>query len=229
MPIDSGKLRVKQGQMSDEYLDILNRVKTGAISAEEGARLLETLEMGSLKAPVAVDQPVGATIPAPVEGSAPEVEPVKDPAPVEDDFRPEIGWWKHAWMVPFWVGTVIVILSAVFMGWANNNSRMFWFYCSWLPLLLGIFVVFLGWWSQTARWVHVRVHDSNGHNVSVSVPLPLRLASWALRVFGPYIPKLREKHLDNLPMIFDALGQSEGPLSVEVDDENGDRVRVYIL
>lgn len=219
--------------MSDEYLDILNRVKSGAISVEEGARLLETLESGAQNAE-AIAQSIGEKNSMQVEAAAPDVAApeaaaVNVPLPVEEDFQPELGWWKHAWMIPFWAGTVVVVLSAIFMGWANNNGRMFWFYCSWLPLLLGIFVLFLGWWSQRARWVHVRVLDANGSRVSVSLPLPLRLASWALRVFGPYIPKLREQHLDGLPMIFDALGQSEGPLSVEVDDEDGAKVRVYIL
>jgi len=63
----------------------------------------------------------------------------------------------------------------------------------------------------------------------VSIPIPLRLGSLVLRIFGPYIPKIREQHLDQLPVVLDGLADSKEPMTVEVDDEDGSKVMVYIL
>jgi hypothetical protein len=190
------------------WLEILNKVKTGELSIEEAAQRLEDMEAG-------VEEPVYSG--EALRSSEAEV------------FQPDLGWWKNAWQIPLWVGIAIFVLSAFFMAWAFQTESLFWFYCSWLPLLLGLFVLFIGVWSQQARWAHVRVQEKDGTRVSISLPLPVRLASWFLRVFGPRISGLREKHLEELPAVLDALSSSDDPISVEVDDEDGDRVRVYIL
>ncbi len=149
--------------------------------------------------------------------------------PEEEDFQPDLGWWRKGWLIPFWAGTGILVLGAILMGWAYSSRHFFWFYCSWLPMLLGLFVLILGWWSQQARWVHVRVNDADGSRVAISLPVPLRLTGWGLRVFGRYIPNMEEKLLEEMPAIFNALAKEKGPMTVEVDEKDGSRVRVYIL
>lgn len=210
--------------MDAASLDILNKIRSGEMTVEEGARRLELLEAGPGE-PGA--QPQAETT-SPGEGSyAGENETIVGQP--EEPIQPDLGWWKNAWWIVFSAGSGIVVLAAMFMGWAYSSQHMFWFTCSWLPMLLGLLVFFLGWWSRTARWVHVRVHGNDGGHVTISMPLPLRLAAWALRFLSPFIPKLREQNLEGLPDIFNALADTEGPLSVEVDDEDGSQVRVYIL
>jgi hypothetical protein len=185
-----------------ELLEILKKVKSGDFSPAEAAERMERLEAGI------------EVLPAPA--------PMKEPA-----F--DIGWWKYAWLVPVGVGTVIFVSSAFLTSWAYVNERMFWFYCSWLPLLFGLTFLLLGLWSIRARWAHIRVQEAGGKRISISTPLPLGLPSWILRTFSHRIPGLQEKNLAELPPILDALRRTNEPITVEVDDKNGDRVRVYIL
>ncbi len=210
--------------MREDWLDILRRVKAGELSVEAASRYLEDLDLRN--------QQVGEPAELPERSSA-FVEGTTDgetwqPAPIVEDIQPELGWWKEAWLIPFGVGTGILVLSAILMRWAYSSNHFFWFYCSWLPLLLGLLALFLGWWSRQARWLHVRVQDAGGRRVSISMPLPLRFAGWALRTFGHFIPQMQDVDLTDMPVIFSSLEEAEGPMTVEVDD-GGDRVRVYIL
>jgi hypothetical protein len=193
-----------------EWLEIIKKVQTGELSVEEAARRME-----------------------PQPASAGQAEPAGSPAPArpaaEEMPLPDIGWWQYAWLIPLGVGITIFVLSAWLLSWGYMNERFFWFYCSWLPLLLGLFVLLLGVWSRQARWAHVRIRSSDGARVSVSTPIPGRFAGWVLRFLVPRIPALQEKHLDTLPVLLDALGRSRDPIFVDVDDQNGDQVRVFIL
>ncbi len=192
----------------EQWLDILRKVKTGDISAEEADRLLS--EADDREAPAFL----------------PQGEPVPQVAPEEP--LAGLGWWKNAWLIPVWVGIAVLIFSAWLLTWGFTNERMFWFYCSWLPLALGMLVMILGVWSRQARWAHIRIRDEGGPKVTISVPLPIRLASWGLRTFGSRIKNLEDKHLETLPEILDALGDTRDPVTVEVDGDGGDHVRVYI-
>lgn len=200
-----------------EAIDIINKVKSGELSVEEAARRLELLKSGSVKSP---GQPGTSETPA----DWPAFDPAVDEIP---SFDP--GWWQHAWLIPLGIGTIIIIFSAALLSWSTQAESLFWFYCSWLPLLFGLLVLMLGVWSRQARWAHVRVNSSDGTRISVSSPIPARFAGWVLRILIPLIPALREKHLDTLPPVLDALADSNEPIFVDVDDKDGDKVRVYIL
>jgi hypothetical protein len=198
--------------MNSEWLDILNKVKTGELSVNQAAVQMESLENPPVVLPAAT--------PA---GSAPQA--------AEEDFQPEIGWWKHAWLVPLWIGILILVPSALLLNWSISNERFFWFYCSWLPLLLGLFVLVVGAWSRQARWAHVRVQPADGPRISISVPIPLQIASWFMRIFGSQIKGLSEAKMNGADVanIIDALKECKEPISVEVDEKDGDRVRVYVM
>jgi hypothetical protein len=226
--------------MDPEAMDILNRVKSGELSAEEGAKLLQELEdrtgaqdqdqVDPASQAVWIDQPVMQTPGGEHAAAAPEiVSAFGEEQPPAEEPLPDLGWWRKGWLVPFWAGTVILVLSALWMGSAYSSRNYFWFYCSWLPMLFGLLVLFLSWWSQQARWVHVRIKDADGTRVAVSLPLPLGLAGRLLHIFGRFIPNLDRKALENLPEIFDTLAKEKGPTTVEVDEKDGTRVRVYIL
>ena len=208
--------------MNDDAMEILKKVGSGALSVEEGAQLLQDLENHAqaadrLTAPI-IDQSSSFVAQSAAAPQAEDIDPV-----------PDLSWWKKGWLIPFWVGTGILVFGAMQMGWAYSSKNFFWFYCAWLPMLLGLLVLFLSWWSQKARWVHVRVQDADGSRVSISLPLPLGLAGWGLRTFGRFIPNMKEELFTNLPGIFDALSKEQGPASVEVNDEDGSRVRVYVV
>jgi hypothetical protein len=149
--------------------------------------------------------------------------------PHSEEFQPDLGWWKNGWLIPFWAGTSIFVFGAMWMGWVYSGSQSLWFACSWMLMLFGMLVLFLGWWSRQARWVHVRVQEPSGSRVAISLPLPLRLSAWILRVLVPRLPQLRKKNFEQLPGLIDAMADVDGPVSVEVDETDGQKVRIYIL
>ena len=187
--------------MNDDALKILKKVETGALSVEEGAQLLQELENHAQAADrfaSPTTDPSPTFIPQTLDGSPPEVE----------EALPDLGWWKKGWLFPFWIGTGILVFGALQMGWAYSSKNFFWLNCAWLPMAFGLLVLFLSWWSQQARWVHVRVQDADGSRVSISLPLPLGLAGWGLRTFGRFIPNTKADLIANLPGIFDALAKN---------------------
>ena len=222
--------------MKSKWLEILNKVRVGELSVAEGAEQIGALEGQETEDGDVLDRQsvpeddgdvtVYPTSVYPTADENPEVDGTSGAAEV---LQPDLGWWPNFWLIPFGIGTGIFILGAIGMGWAYSSQRFFWFYCAWLPMLFGLAVLLLGAWSRQARWVHVRVQNADGGRVAVSIPIPLRLGSLVLRIFGPYIPKLREQHLDQLPVVLDGLADSKEPMTVEVDDEDGSKVMVYIL
>ena len=205
--------------MNAEMMQILRQVKLGLLSVEEAALRLTALEQGETPMPTRPDAVISP--------------------PVEDEGKPELGWWKYAWLVILAIGTLILIPSALLMNWALTNGRTGWFVFSWLPLLLGLLVIIIGAWSRTARWAHIRVQDADGSRVSISAPIPLGLARWVLATFGDRIfDRAQERaqsaggHMPRskelIPML-QALEKSHDPITVEVDDKDGDRVRVYLM
>lgn len=194
---------------NEEWIKILNQVKNGELTAEEAAHRMEGADP-------AVPRPDELPGELPARVSQADV-------PLQD-----LGWWKNAWLIPIWVGTMILVLSAWLLSWGYANERFFWFYCSWLPLLLGMAVLLLGVWSRQARWLHVRINEKGSPRVAISLPIPTRFAGWLLRILRPVIPPLQDAKLDNVPELLSALGDLRDPIEIEVDEKGGDRVRVYI-
>jgi hypothetical protein len=109
----------------------------------------------------------------------------------------------------------------------------FWFYCLLLPLFLGILLIAIGAGGQSSRWLYVNVdrrYAQDGPlNITLGFPLPLGLTSWFLRTFGHYIHGMNNTSVDDIIHILDATRKSGEPFIVNVnDDEDGERVQVYI-
>ena len=202
--------------MENNRLEILNKVKAGEISVEEGARRLHDLESQS------------------------EIQwPGSSETPVMQEVRPEdlseagIQHYQNWWLYPLWVGVGILFFGAGIMSWGYTTERFFWFYCAWMPLLLGIVVVILSAWTRQSRWLHVRVKENTPEkstNIKISFPLPTGIAGWFLCTFGYSIPKLREKGIADLVLpLIDTLEKSSDPVVIEVNEKGDENVKVYIV
>jgi len=227
--------------MAENWREILDKVARGELTAEQGAVLMGG---GKLEAEAAPAPP--APEPAPEPHSQPEPPPsgpsfARASAPAgaspEPDSDPELSsrleYWKRWWLIPLWIGLGIFIAGAGLIAWGYTSQRTFWFVCGFLPLLFGLLGIVVSWWSQTARWVHVRVHSQKGgttNRVTVSMPLPIRLVDWGLRIFGDRIPGLNEHKAvrDSLPALFTELEHNREPIAVEVNEKDGTEVRIYI-
>jgi hypothetical protein len=152
--------------------------------------------------------------------------------PDERELAREIARWKRWWMIPFWVGVVITIGGAALVYWGYTATRFGWgFWLAWPPFLFGLLIMIIGWQSQKSRWLHVRIRQKPGEKpgtIVISMPLPLRLAAWFLRHFAQYIPEVRGKGLDEMLAALEKSVSPDAPFYVNVNDEDGEHVEVYI-
>ncbi len=196
--------------MDDAYLKVLQMIQAGAISAEEGARLLDALG----QEPQPAEQPADESSPG--EGAA-AAAPVGPPS-----------WARWAWIYPLAAGIGLLAVAGIFSGMVMRDGRQLgWLVCT-LPLMvLGALVVAVAWWSRYARWLHVRVRDGR-KRIAVSLPLPLRLAAWVVRIAHPWVPQLQETAVDELILSLAEADSREGILAVEVNEGTDEQVRVYL-
>ena len=103
-----------------------------------------------------------------------------------------------------------------------------WALCGWPMFALGVLVTVIAWWLRTARWVHVRVRGKE--NVSISLPLPIKLTAWVIKIAKPCVPQFKDTGVDEAILgLADALKEGNEPLYVDVnDDDSGEHVQVYI-
>jgi hypothetical protein len=210
-----------------ERLEILNMIENGTITTEEGMRLLAALEHEN-KHEYFDDMPSLDEHQAFFNSGMPDADSLVDSIDAEEIHR-----WKRWWSLPLRIGLGIVILSSFWMQSAWNNKALgFWFFCTWVPMLLGIIMMALAWNSRTTPWLHVRIHQAPGEKperIAFSLPLPLRVSAWGLRHFGHYIPNIDASGIDEAIMALHDTKLDHAPLFIDVqDDEDGDHVQVFI-
>lgn len=238
---------------NEERRLILEMIDGGKITAEEGLRLLQALpedqandDIAETELPAPENEPfISATQPpeSALGGISPAAQPA-EPLPesrteysntgAQPPTAPDFYRWRRFWAYPFWAGVAVTILGSLLMFWAQQATGMsFWFFCAGIPFTLGIVVMVLAWQSRSARWLHLRVQQKAGEwpkNFAISFPLPLGLSAWFMRTFRHRIPGMGETPVD-IDAIMAALEHStspDNPLYVEVEEDDGERVQIYI-
>ncbi len=220
--------------MSDvERMHILQMIEDGAVTAEEGLRLLNALagnkpELEAGNAAEAGSAEAHASSAA-HEAEAPQEPPIVHTTPP----APNMEKWKRWWLIPLWIGVGITTVGALLMYWAYAKTGLsLWLACLSLPFAVGVLVIALAAATRTAKWIHIRVNtgkDEWPRNIALSFPLPIHLTAWFLRTFRNNIPKFKDTAVDELIL---AMGESttpDNPLYVEVNEgANGEHVQVYI-
>ena len=230
-----------------EQMRILKMIEDGEITPDEGAELLQNLESTDALQPnqsmsadlldrldrgeISADEALGL-LDESTRNAAAEPEVIleenqpEDPPGISDE---ELGRWKQWWMIPLYVGVGIVALSTLWMNSSYQNSGYgFWFFCAWIPLLIGVLFMALSWRSRTGPWIHVRVKGRN-ERVAVSIPAPLKITGWALRNFGHYVPQLEHTSVDEILVALEQSAKGGSPLYVKVDEgDDGEKVEVFI-
>lgn len=190
--------------MQEERLRILQMVQEGQISAAEAAALLDAM-----------------ATPTETEG-----EPGPEGAP-----EPAARWGRF-WLYPLLVGGGLLVAGSLIMGLVYATGAAHgWLICGWTPLILGLLLAILAWWSRSSTWLHLRIREGHGsrQKLALSFPLPLTLAAWVLRVAQPFVPQLRDTGVDDLIIALRSSTAEGQPMVVDVqDDESGERVEIYI-
>lgn len=197
--------------MDDEQRRILQMVQEGAITPDEAARLLDALVEEAL--PAAGD---GSPAPAPAPARAPDDVIAPGPAPR----------FRRYWEVPFAVGLILLGLAGVCVSSVSGVLLL----CGWSAFVVAAIIALAGWWSRSAAWVHVRIRESDGDRLSFSLPLPMGLAGWGLGLAQRYVDDDTRANLDVAAGLLDMFraADSHEPMTVEIDEEDGDYILVHI-
>lgn len=208
----------------DEREQILKMVADGKITAEEALKLMQALDETPVEEPVEI---VALQSPEPKRD---EVPPKPQPDP---EFTNKVNRFRRLWLIPLSIGLVLTVLGAWWMYSAMLNSGYgFWFLCAWFPFLLGVLIVTIGAISKTSRWIYVNVEQKPGESprhIVFAFPIPSALLRWGIQNFGHNIPP---EHRDTADIAMKAIFEDDGafkePLYVDVHDEDGEHVQVYI-
>ena len=203
--------------MNDERMTILKRVETGEIKAEEAVSLINELGQAPSSAPEPEPQVIEPESDTERAGAA-SAPPLEVPKGL-----------SQFWVYPLYAGVGIVVLGAVLLYAVYGASAGWgWALCGWPIFATGVLVVAIAWWLRTARWIHVRVRGKE--NVTISLPIPVQLTAWAVKIAQPFVPQFKETGVDEVILgLGDALKEGSQPLYVDVnDDESGEHVQVYI-
>jgi len=209
-----------------ERAQILKMVDEGKISPEDALTLIRALESGEEDEP---EDEVEA-LPAPAEYASDGFESAPAQSAPDPEFEKKVRRFRGLWLIPLWVGVGVTVLGAWWMYSAMLNSGFgFWFMCAWLPFLIGVTVVALAVISKTSRWIYVRVDQKPGERpqkIVVAFPIPSPVLRWGVRNFGHNIPPEARAASDMaMKAVFEDLDE---PLYVDVHDDDGEHVQVYI-
>lgn len=233
--------------MSD-HMKILKMIEDGEITPDEGARMLQELSqspppemeddnspmsilervnLGTLSADEAAHLLASQDASADAEQEHPQDEPTSETPPTISDA--ELERWKQWWTIPLYLGVGVVVLATFWINSAYQNSGYgFWFFCAWVPMLIGLLLMGLAWRSRSGPWIHVRVRGPK-EKVAISIPAPLGLTGWALNTFGHYIPHLERTSVDEIITALELSHKANAPLYVQVDEgDDGEKVEVFI-
>jgi hypothetical protein len=184
---------------------------------EERLRILQMVQEGQIGAAEAAALLEALALPA-------RADAVGEPAPAAR--------WSRFWLYPLLVGGGLLIAGSLVMGLVYASGAAHgWLVCGWTPMILGLLLAILAWWSRSSTWLHLRIHEGQGsrRKLALSFPLPLTLAAWALRVAQPFVPQLRDTGVDDLIIALRNSTAEGQPMVVDVqDDESGERVEIYI-
>jgi hypothetical protein len=198
--------------------EILKRVEDGTLTAEEGSDLIGILDRGREAAPEAeVLEPL-PQITQEATGDVPSVST----------------WWKAPWSLVLVGGAVLTGFSALWAYRGYERAGLGWgFWLSWLPFIIGVFLMIFGWILLDSPWMHLKISTSGEgrqQKINIGLPVPIRLISWGMRTFGHHMPdEIREKGIDDLMTEIEASLTRGEPFQIEVDDkEDGDKVYITI-
>ncbi len=202
---------------AEEKKQILKMLEAGEITPEEAIKL-----MTALNEDIAEDE---------IEDDLTEASQ-KSAFEASDELKDAEAKARSLWYIPLWIGVGFTVLGGMFIFWAMQASGFgFWFYCSWLPFLLGVFVIALTVGSRSSRWLFVHIKhapESKEKNISFGFPLPFGLGAWVLHNFGHFIPALDEVVVAELLKGLEESPAGEPQLVVDVHEDDGEHVQIFI-
>ncbi|MDX9849031.1 MAG: hypothetical protein RBT01_00855 [Anaerolineaceae bacterium] len=200
-------------------LDVLKKVELGEISLEEAAAILSELEEQQFsiqeKSEVVINPPL------------------TDQQTRQSEKRDKPAWSIVFWIIPLVLGVLLTVFSA---NWFYQNYLIsglgYKFWLTWIPFLIGIFMIYIGWGLQRARWIHINIKQPKGQSpqrIFLAFPLPFQFAGFILKIFKGKLPKTASgANIEEIMSTLDQYLEKDEPLFVNVNDDDGTKVEIYI-
>jgi hypothetical protein len=220
--------------MDDERRQVLQLLRDGKISTEQAMELLAAL---------APDDTTAESSPPPEPPPAytdPSYYKESDTAVTGDilypNSPPNMDSYRRFWQIPFFISLAFVTLFGLWLRAIYQSSAgamTFGFICVWSFFMLSLLAALLAFLSKRAAWLHVRVQEKEGHRIAISLPLPLQPAKWGLRFASNFVDEATRTNLAMAAEFIDAAQESlrdenAEPMTIHVDDDDGDKVQVFI-
>ncbi len=196
---------------------VLQMLQDGKLTAEQAQELLEALEIPSESPKSEPDTALTGEIVLPNE-------------------PPDMDKFRHFWQYPFFITLSVLIFMGLGLRSLYQSSEgavTFWFVCLLSLFILTFMLTALAFLSRRSAWIHVRVKEKGGRKIAISLPLPLGLAQWGISIARGFVPEKEQKNLEIASEFVqearDGLKHPQtDPLMINVDDEDGDQVQVFI-
>jgi hypothetical protein len=203
--------------MTDK-LKVLEMLQDGTITVDEASKLLEAVQAETALGPTVADALLQPT----------------DPTPVPPDMQR----FRRLSYIPFGISVLFLLLT----GWGTlvvyqrTGGRItFGFVVLTTLVLLALLATALTLAMTVAPWLHVRISSESGGKptrFAISLPAPLGLASWALRIAHRFVDEEQAAYLSAAAGVLASVRHEMGkpgidPIVVDIDDED-ERVQVYI-
>jgi hypothetical protein len=205
--------------MDQNRLDILRKVENSELTLVEASKLLDDLEQNKVESDNKIDllSQHDATF--------------DERIPIPEKEKP--AWSFIFWVIPVLLGALLTIFASTWLYENYIASGLgFKFWLTWIPLLIGVFLIYFGWLLQRARWIHLNIKQPKGESpqrIFFAFPLPFQFIGFILRIFKGKIPsKVSNLDIEDLMVTIDQHIKKDEPLSVHVDDEDGTQVDIYI-
>ncbi len=205
--------------MEQSRLSVLKRVELGEISLEEAADRLTEIEQNRFDAQPQSEEIFNDTI---FDHQSTQAEKREKPA-----------WSIIFWLVPLIIGVLLTVFSSTWLYQSFYSSGLgFKFWLTWIPFIIGVFMMYMGWELQRARWIHIHIKQPKGespHRIFFAFPLPFKFMGFALKSFKRKIPaSVSDINIEDLMQVLDQQFNKDEPLFLDVNDEDGTKVEIYI-
>ncbi|MEM7330983.1 MAG: hypothetical protein AAF490_02750 [Chloroflexota bacterium] len=203
--------------MNNAHEHVLQMLQDGKISAEDAEKLLTALDVSEQPPHDDEQSLTGDVIPT-------------NPDP------PNFDWFRTFWRVPFFVSAAFSLLFGLWLRSVYQSSGgavTFGFICLWSFFMLSLVATAVSFLSRQSPWLHLRVKPNNGPRLRLSFPLPVRIASVGISFAQGFVPNSEKANLEVVAGFLQGARESltngeVDPIFIDVDDDDGDQVQVFI-
>jgi len=209
--------------MSEEQHRILQMVQDGIITAQEAETLLKAI---ATPESMVDDEIIDEITMVEYTPSGGEIETSISVPPKSK--TPDMNQFRRHWEIPFAIGIILTGTGGICISSGGPGWLVF---GGWTIFLVAILITLLGWWSRTSPWVHIRIRERAGNRFSLSLPLPpYGFLESILHFSKRFVDKETDQNLDLAISFLSTIkdNPSDEPISIDIDDEDGDQVQVFV-